>query len=362
MKDENVLKKGIIAIVDSISLSFKDVLERAQKYGKLFAITLAVSVAAYSLLMCNQLVNKLDGVWHGSICYGGRHELSIGRWFWRFLDRFRFYLAPDPVSSVMALVFFILAIILVIDIFEVSKKPYMYAASLTFALNVSVCVCLSFRYMSSVFAIACLLGVFTAYVIIKAKNRIFIYIAAPVSIALMMGLYQAYIGCGTLVILLYLAYELYRDKKEYRELLMFILRTIIVYVIGGILYYVLLQINLVHYEVTMDDYNNASSYGLGPAIMNLPHSFLRIYNDFREYYGQVIMKTNIYEKKIYVVIFALIAIHLLIAIVNLFKRNKLKAVLFTACILLIPIGVDVVLFITYDSFTSVQMTIPLSMC
>ena len=86
---------------------FKKIYE-LKKWFPVFVINMVAGVFAYSLLMTHQLVNQYDGMWHGSVSYANGHELSNGRWFWRFLDRGRNFLSPDPVTSIIALFFFIL--------------------------------------------------------------------------------------------------------------------------------------------------------------------------------------------------------------------------------------------------------------
>ena len=123
-----------------------------KKWFPVFVINMVAGVFAYSLLIIHQLVNQYDGMWHGSVSYANGHELSNGRWFWRFLDRGRNFLSPDPVTSVIALCFFILAFILILDIFDVRSRAVSILASLLFTVNISVLVSLSYRYMSPTFA------------------------------------------------------------------------------------------------------------------------------------------------------------------------------------------------------------------
>ena len=40
-----------------------------KKWFPVFLINMAAGVFTYSLLIVNQLVNKLDGMWHGSVSY-----------------------------------------------------------------------------------------------------------------------------------------------------------------------------------------------------------------------------------------------------------------------------------------------------
>lgn len=333
-----------------------------KKWVPLFIINMAAGVFTYSLLLINQLVNEHDGMWHGSVSYANGHELSNGRWFWRFLDRGRFYLSPDPVTSVIALFFFILSFILILYIFDVESKAVAAFASLLFTVNISVLVSLSYRYMSPTFAVSCFLFVLAALILIRSKNLIIGITLPAVSIALAMGLYQADIGCTCLIILMHISLCLYKGDKTLKEIGQFILKSAVSVIAGMGLYYILLYVNLWYYDVTLDSYNGTDSYGPVGMLLNLPSSTVHAYSDFVNYYRQVIAHTNIFNGTIYKIVFALLAVCFIYAAVKLFKENRVRAILFSLTFLLIPMAVNIVLLMAYNSVTSVQMTVPASMC
>ena len=132
------------------------------EWHRVFIADLAAACFAYSLLMINQLVNQYDGLWHGSISYAGHHEFTIGRWLWPYLDKLRFFLSPDPVTSIISIVLFILSFILLMDMLETPAGAMRYIASLLFTVSTSVLVSLSYRYMSPTFAAACFFAMLSA--------------------------------------------------------------------------------------------------------------------------------------------------------------------------------------------------------
>lgn len=342
----------------------QDIRETAgvKKWLPVFIISMAAGIFAYSLLMTHQLVNQLDGLWHGSVSYANGHELSIGRWFWRFIDRWRFYLSPDPVTSIVSLALFIAGFILLMDVLEVRSRPAALLSTLLFTINSSVLVCLSYRYMSPTFALSFFFAVLTACIIIKCRGKILVYTAAPLAVALMMGLYQADIGVTFLILLLYISLCLYRADRSFKEIGMFIVRCFVSLLMGGVLYVILLNINLRIYDVKMDSYNGADSYGPAGMLLHLPASIKHAYGNFFDYYEQIIIKTDMFSGRIFIVIFALLGLCFVYAAVSVFKKNKIKAALFVLTLLLVPLAADMVCLMAYDAFVSPQMTLPLSMC
>lgn len=334
-----------------------------KRWLPVLAVNIAAGIFTYSLLIIHQLVNQIDGMWHGSVSYANGHELSNGRWFWRFVDRGRFFLSPDPVTSVIALLFFILGFILVLDVFDVRSRAVAILASLMFTVNISILASLSYRYMSPTFAISCFLSILAAYIVIKCEKKIPMYVSSVICISLAMGLYQADIGCTCLVMLLYVSLCLYKGDRTFKEIGMFILRCLISLIIGMVLYYVLLNINLWYYDVSLDSYNGTDSYGPVGMILNLPTSTVHAYSDFANYFRQVIGRTNIFNGKIYKISFILLAICFGYGGVTLFKvkESRIRAVLMALSLLLVPVAANAALLMAYNSVTSIQMTVPVSM-
>ncbi len=327
-----------------------------------FIICMAAGIFAYSLLMTHQLVNQLDGLWHGSVSYANGHELSIGRWFWRFVDRWRFYLSPDPVTSVVSLALFIMGFILLLDVLNVKSRPAAILSTLLFTINSSVLVSLSYRYMSPTFALSFFFGCLIAYILIKYKGKLIVFTAVPLFTALMMGLYQVDISVTCLMLLLYISLCLYKGDKSFKEIGLFILKCIISLFLGGVLYMILLIINLRVYDMEMDSYNGADSYGPVGMLLNLPKSIKHAYSSFFDYYEQVIIKTDMFSGRIFIVIFVLLGLCFAYAALSVFRKNKIGSVLFVLSLILVPMAANVVCLMAYNSFVSPQMTMPISMC
>ncbi len=332
------------------------------KWGIVFVVDLIASVFTYSLLETNQLVNRYDGLWHVSESVAAGHELSIGRWLWRYLDKARFHLSPDPITSVFALTIFIVSIIIVMDVFEVRGKLRQIAISMLFLVSVSICTLLSYRYMSLTFAFAMLFSVAAFYALARFKNR---YISAGVSalcIALCNGCYQAFTGIFCLLILLYIALCIGKEKKTDRELAFFTIKSAVSAILGSVLYYVLLKIELVRHGVTLDSYNGASEYGIIGIITNLPSRFLTTYHDFYQYFHNDYFRINVlsYFRWVYFALFVLILVLLFTRLDEIVKTGIGKAVVYVVCILLTPVACNVSLLIAYNSFTSIQMTAPMA--
>lgn len=339
----------------------KNLIQKINQWKFIFGVNMIVSAIVYSLLMCNQLVNRFDGLWHGSISYANGWELSLGRWFLRFLDKARFYLSPDPITSLLTMAVFSVSIILVLDLFEVQNKYISILVSLLFLINVSVCVTLSYRFTSLNYGFSCFLAVFAAWLIIKIK-KMWSTIFAALAIAVMLGCYQANIGCTCFLLLVYIPFRLYKLNMTSKDLFRYIGKTAMTFVLGGISYFLLLYANLKYYNIKMSSYNGASKYNALDTILNLPKSILDAYKDFIYYYSNEEIRANILSEQLYVIIFILLLILIGYGIKNVFRTNKLHALIYLFCFILIPVACNASILIAYDSITSIQMTMPMALC
>ncbi|HKM20985.1 MAG TPA: glucosyltransferase domain-containing protein [Lachnospiraceae bacterium] len=348
-------------MIYKIEEKLTETIEKNKHWGIVFLGNMIISAIVYSLLMCNQLVNVLDGLWHGSISYAKNWELSLGRWFLRFLDYVRYYLSPDPLTSILTLALLSMAAVLMLNLFEVKKRGRALLISSLFLISSSICATLSFRYTSLGYGISCFLSILAAFLIIKTK-KIWTSIFPIMAIAVMMGCYQANLGCTCLILLLYIPFRMYQSNMTLKELLQYISKAAITLILGGGIYYLILSINLKYYQVEMANYNGADGYGLSGMIINLPKSLKHAFSDFRYYFSNTGIKINIFSGKIYIIAFAILFLLIVYGFISIFKKNKINGLISLLCFALVPVACNVALLIAYGSYTSIQMTIPMALC
>ncbi len=338
-----------------------------KKWYGVFIAEVAAGCVAYSLLMTNHLVNQLDGIWHGSISYASTHEVGIGRWLWPFLDKARGYLSPDPVTSLISVSLFATAFILVMDALEIRSAPGKYLGSVVFIINTGILSSLSYRYMSPTFAFSCFFAALSGFILVKNRNgeqkyRIAAVAAAGILIALMMGLYQANLGCMCLIILFFVMRHLCARDIGLRRLGGLILESLAALIVGAVIYYIMVNISLRYYDTSLSGYGGAENYGLAGTVLHLFTRIPSAYGYFADYYRNNAIKINYFSGKLYVAVYALIAIAMICTFFRLLKEDKIRALLYAIAAMLIPAAVNAIYFIAYEAAPQIQMTIPVSMC
>ncbi|MBO6146828.1 MAG: glucosyltransferase domain-containing protein [Lachnospiraceae bacterium] len=343
------------------------ILDFLRKWYRVFIVEVVAGCTAYSLLMTNQLVNQLDGIWHGSISYASAHEVGIGRWLWPVLDKARGYLSPDPVTSFISISLFAAAFILVMDALEIRNVPGRYLGSIIFIINTGILAALSYRYMSPTFAASCFLAVLSGFILVKTCNGEKKYRAAAVCmsgllISFMMGLYQANLGCVCLIVLFYVMRRLCEKDTTLRELGRLILESLAALIVGAVVYYIMVNISLKYYDTSLSGYGGAENYGPVETALHLFTRLPSAYGYFVDYYRNTSIKISYFSGKLYAAVYVLIAIVLIYTFFRLLKEDKIRAVLFAVTVILVPAAVNVIYFIAYEATPQIQMTIPVSMC
>ena len=316
------------------------------------------------MLLSKGLVNSDDGLWEYNYYKAGRWSLSLGRWFWLYLDRLRFGVSTEPVTSLMALACYCVGLVIMLDLydFKVTDKKAFLAAAL-FMSSISVSVSLSFRFMSVDFGAAFLLAMSAAWAVIKMDKIWSAVIAGGILTALSAGVYQAYVSCTCITLVGYILIILCGDKAESKTVVRYIIKSVLALALGGVLYFLILQLHLTVFHVALSDYNGANTYSLVNAIENLPFNIQNTYRVFSRYYFENYFKLNVLQEyKIYWIVLLFTAAFFIKKLVYIARRNVFKALLFVLFIAAIPIASNAVLLITTGVWVSLHMTVAMALC
>lgn len=315
----------------------------------------------YLQLMTQQLVNTYDGLWEFTYHSAGKWELSLGRWFWLYLDKIRFGFSNDPWTSVITIFLFTAGMILIADIFALDKKISFLSGAL-FISSTAVCVSLSYRYMSPVFGFAFFSSILAAWIIIKSEGAILSVAVGGFVIALSMGSYQSCIGCTCLVIAGVLLWKIYCTDISWKQIGLYVGKSISTLLSGGIFYVLLLKAHLYIFNTNLSSYNGANTYSLWNTIKKLPVTIKNTYIMFSIYFFKDQYKTNMFQgNKIYWFLFVLAGIFLFMGFIHIWGKSPLRAICYIFIILLLPVLTNAVVLIATDVGISIQMTVPLAL-
>lgn len=356
--------------LNKISLS-----DKHKKFIKYFIATILFSLAIYSVILTNELTNTYDGLWCGSYRQAGYWEISIGRVLWCFLDVTHCGIAAEPANILTSLAIFSAGVQLVFSIFDVPDCKRRYLASALMICNTTILVWLSYRYMTMTFATAfffSILGVWYLKRTYKDKFNIKYLILATLSFMAALALYQADIGCSTLLIALLLL-ELLMSEKGIKKAVRFLTTSLCSLICACAFYKILWDLVLRLLNIQAASYKGANTLSAAGIIKAIPSRVDFAYKSFFNYFLNNDMKFNVYQR--YPVFFRTILILSAVCIIVYFiiacrrcllsvaeGKDSIIAMIFsTLIILFIPVLSNSALILAPESDMMIQMTMGMSM-
>lgn len=378
-----------------------------RKYRKPFFILFIYELAVCLPLLVLRLTNDLDGLWNQDDYMAGAWELSIGRWFWPFLDKARFGVSLDPLPALAALALYAVSFLLILSLFGLSFSPLTALAGFLFLGSVGIVCQMSFGYMAITFAVSFFLAVLAVRVLplpsgstmdsrrsfshsvwsasgsekknatsepsgncsVNGKKQLrrdalIRVLTSSVCIALMMGCYQAGIGTTALLILMVLLYSLPASgsAESTRRRLRFLLDSILSVLLGGVLYVLMLKLRLWQTGTAASDYQGFSSISPAYLLAAVPGAVRHCYQSILNYFVNGTFLSHALEGHRWFVLFFLPFLALcLVLFVRIFRRSKKDGIFFLLGISVIPMAANCFYLAAPETETHMQMTVSMAL-
>ena len=341
---------------------FSDVrLSGKKSYMNLLVFSMLAGIFIYLTLISQQLTNHYDGLWIGPWFEAGSWELSIGRWFLLFMDRFRMGYAADPFNSYLALFFISLGNVFLADIFSLVGKKRAYLVSGMILSSTTVSVLLTYRFTSPNFGLAYLLSISGVWTLYKVKQIWVSMLVSSGMLCLSLGLYQADLGCTCLLVLLILLF-MCLEKSSEKEILGFLVRSAVSIAEACLVYKLIWDMFMIVLHVEPNSYNGASNVSIPLILKKMPGRILVAYTQFFKYFFGNTMKHSIFQEyKFYVAVFLVFGSFLLYKGLALIKKKMwIRSVMYLSGILLIPAACNVSMILAPESGFMIQQTAGMS--
>lgn len=241
----------------------------------------------YYVLIANELTNTYDGMWKGTRYVEYDWVVKIGRWFWPVIGFARGHLSPEPFTSMLSIALFVLGAWLVVSMFDGWNSVLKCFTVLLIVVNTSVCVALSYRYMSPTFAFAFLFSTAAAWVI--AKGIRFGWVIYVLLILLTLASYQGTVGCAGVLLVLHII-EMLSCGEKWKEIARFLMKAGLGFGLACLLYKVIWDtgMNLLGFEAA--SYRGADMVSVGGILLALP---ARMKDAYRAYVDFVLGRESI---------------------------------------------------------------------
>lgn len=359
----------------SVPVSASCVWAKLQPYRRPFLILWIYTLLVQLPLLVLRLTNDLDGLWNQDDYLAGTWELSIGRWFWPFLDKMRFGISMDPLPAVFSLALYSVSFLLILRLLDLTPSGKNLLAGFLFLGSVGIVCQMSFGYMAITFAVSFFLAVLAVWVLLAPVvfSVILRILLSALCIAFMMGSYQAGIGTTALLMLFVLLYSIAAEggtesanpaflPAGVRERLRFFIRAFCSVALGGILYVLLLKLRLWMTGTPASDYQGFSEISPLYILAGLPNAFHHCYRTILNYFLNGTYLSHALERHswfplCYMPVFILVCV----IFVRIFRRKKAEALLFLAGILLIPAAANCFYLAAPETETHMQMVVSMAL-
>ena len=328
------------------------------------------AIVLYSILLVNNLVNRQDGIWNGPTYCAGNWELSIGRWALRYVDVARFAISVNPWTSLITLILFVIGTEFVIDVFRIkTDSKWNYLGSFMFLSNIIVCDVLSYTYTSNAYGLAFLLSVLSVKLINigyegwtnNRRSAVLALIAGMIVLGGMMGVYQNYLGC-TCVFILACIIGLLTSHTKLADVIRYTITSLVTGIGGFIAYEIVLKIELIHWGVTLSDYNGANSISVGKILSSLNETLPKAYG--QSFYYMITgekFKWNLFQGKAMLLIIGVALILFITTVINkLWSGNKPYILLVLVILGLIPMAANISVILAPECMYWEQQTAPIA--
>lgn len=311
------------------------------------------------LLITNDILFT-DAIVFTDVHISDQWELSLGRWLLHYLDYFRFGLASSVIDTILSLIYIGLSSILLIDLFDIKTKISKILLCLTLSVSPFLCELLLSVFCSAEFILSFLLSTLSVYFLYKLKNKYLRIILSSIFLACSLGLYQAFLGVACGLCILVPLQKLLTKDHNCKQILKKVIESVIMGILAVIIYWILLQLNLKYWNVSMASYSGADKIGLN-TILNIPSLISDTIKSFKNYFFTDDIINNLFYKRniINIVMFAVLFILILSAYIK--SKQKKKALYIfeiILCLILTPICLGVIELIASERDINQLMCAP----
>ena len=270
--------------------------------------------------------------------YDSQNMLALGRWFLGVVCAPSSFYDLPWIAGILAIVFHALGAVCICKIFDVRKNVTAGLIGAIVATFPTVTSVMMYNYVADGYAIAFLFSCLAALFATKEKPN---YIASVIMITLAVGTYQAYITVTIMLLLIFLIIKLIQNDTEFKKILLQSGCFLLTGLAGMLLYYgmliALLKITgtaLLEYQ----GFDKAAAFEgseISEILYIVKNSFVNYFFDFSTGISTFVLLN--------IIVFAVTPVLYVVDIIKS-KINILKLIMLCICVILLPVGASVLVF------------------
>lgn len=267
-------------------------------------------------------------------------EVALGRWFLYFIDLSRGYLASPTITVFLSIILMVNCSILLCRVLGIYKKIDVIIVMVMMMAMPCFSFTLSYWYCADSYTLAMLLSIFSCYSVTRYRKKG--VVVGAVSLSIMLGIYQAYLGVTVGLCVICLVYYAIDIDSSLADCIKLVIDYLLMGAIGISIYWGILNVFLKIYKTELSSYSGANSVGIANSLINFPRRALVAYNDFfSTLFGERIIKNTYWYRQYF---WLLLVLMLMVITFGAFlkTKNMYKSILILLAILMFPIGCNII--------------------
>lgn len=295
-----------------------------------------------------------DGLWNidSGIHISGNWEASLGRWAIHIIDKLRGGIINIPMIILISLFFLGLTSILLSKLFNVKNKIIIFCISALLTVSPQIINIFCDIYCADSYCLSIFLSTLSIFLLFDDSNIISNKLKIVLSLSSLvfsLGLYQAGVGIAT-CLAVFLFFNMLKNNEPIDKSCNKFFKALFFIILGLIIYYLIAKVYLKFLGISFSSYRGANSLSLSSIIKNIPDNIKYAYSfNYKYFFLDDIVINHIWNKHLlWLTLFSLFIISFILFAINnknLSKKN-LRIVLMILCILILPISLSTIKFIT----------------
>ncbi len=274
--------------------------------------------------------------------YDAQNMLPLGRWFLSFACAASSFYDLPWVNGVLSILFHSLGAVCICRIFDIKKG---ITAALIGAITVTIPTVASvmmYNYVADGYALAFLFSCMAAMFLTAEKPK---YFLSVILFMLSIAVYQAYISVAVVLVLIYLIDGIVFKRDSAKVSLKKGSKCAVCGIAGFLLYYTVTEILLKISQTTLLDYQYFGRT-MSFSEINIPASLYEVKEIMIRYFFDFSNGFNLFSVLNIIILMVAAALLLLGAAKNGVFGKMSKTVLLAVYVLLLPIGMNILVFAT----------------
>lgn len=332
--------------IKSISYYLKEKIKNTSSQAKWAFIYASLSTFLFHLtFFVNRWANEDDFHYY----LGESNMIGSGRWMLGDILSSNF-LSPIILLAIVMVALGLIAV-MITKMFKIDKKLYIFIMSLLLTTFPVLALGFGYGFMVERYAMGMLFATFAVYITNSNKFKINPLLGS-IALAVTMGYYQSYIAISIGLIMMKVITYLFDNKTK--DSIKYILRFLIMGIVGVIFYLASVRIICHITGIPLLDYKGINNMGSIPPLDQFKPLLYRTYKDFFAFYlGRKFLAPFSYGRIAQIILCVSILLLTGYAIVKekVYKK-KWNLTLIILFAILMPLGLNIVDFIAYESETS----------